>query len=151
MAISDKRDQIILGDSGNKRQSCVTVPGLNVDEFPGILNLQYVTSNVATDAYIFLDSAGTTLRVNTSASFGDSDGTALTGSGASTALDNLASVQINQTLAFDAANTYDVGDDPDAIRTLYWTTSLKKIGTTHDVILAATEPAAASETYSPRL
>lgn len=94
MAVIAKRDQVWLGDSTNKRQCVVGVAGRNVDEFPGVLNLQYVTSNTATDAYIFLDSAGTTLRVNTTSDFGDSDGSALTGSGADTALSNIASVQI---------------------------------------------------------
>jgi len=41
------------------------------------------------------------------------------GGGASTALDNLASVQINASLLFDAAATYDVGSDTDPAATMF--------------------------------
>ncbi len=149
---------IWLGSKGNSRQSIVYIPasitaGSGTADKPGLLFLESITaaggvSNLA-GVFLWADNTGV-LRYSTSVPTNeDGSGTALgASSGASLALDNLVSVQIADTLAFSSADTYDVGDDPDSIRTLYWTTSLKKIGTTYDVTLAATEPSGASYTYT---
>lgn len=146
---------IPLGSWGNNTQSIVYIPaheiaGGGTADKPGLICLESVDSAATLDGvYLWGRSTGVLAYSTTYPTNELTDGTTLGAStGASLALDNLASVQINATLAVDNANTYDIGDDPDSIRTLYWTTSLKKIGTAYDVTLAATEPAAASYTYT---
>ena len=68
--------------------------------------------------------------------------------GASTALDNLASVAINTTLVSDGANTDDLGTDTKPWRTAYLATSLIFDQTTRNVTVQATEPATSARTYT---
>lgn len=142
---------INIGDASDKRQGMLRIPAKDgVADSPGILVLPAsAAAGAITDYALWVDRTGV-LRIHTAIPTNeDSDGSAVgTGSAATPALDNLASVAINTSLVSDTANTDDLGSDPKSWRTLYWTTSLKKIGTTYDVTFAATEPAAASYTYT---
>ena len=148
MAVTFDRTTIPLGSHNGDKQSIVIVPGQDASDKPGILAFEAVNdSGVRTRYFTWFDSNGV-YRYHTSIPTNqDSDGSTIT-SGASTTLNNLGTVACNTSLISDAANTDDLGSDPLSWRTLYWTTSLKKIGTTWDVTLAATEPAAASYTYT---
>jgi hypothetical protein len=150
MAYTDQRNVIPLGSKDGKFQSVVEIGAQAAADKPGILSLVAVDdTGVRTPYYYWTDSNGV-LRKHTSIPTNqDSDGSAVVASDAAdTALSNLAAVAINTSLVSDTANTDDLGSDPLSWRTVYWTTSLKKIGTTWDVTLAATEPAAASYTYT---
>lgn len=150
MAYSYSRNVIPLGDQTGRKQSIVEIPAEAASDKPGILSLVAVADGGVRTAYYYWTDSNGVLRQHTSIPTNqDSDGTAVVASGAATtALSNLASVAINTSLISDTANTDDLGSDPLSWRTVYWTTSLKKIGTSFDVTLAATEPAAASYTYT---
>lgn len=144
-----ERDVIFLGDRSNKKQAVVSIPAKTTANMPGVLNLQSVSGTTVTDRKLFITSAGNDLRVTSGTTFADGDGASLASSGANVTLSNLSgTVAIPITIASDTANTDDLGADPKSWRTLYWTTSLVKVGTTWDVTLAATEPAAASYVYT---
>lgn len=150
MAYTPNRAVSSAGGTEGRQQFIWEIAAATVADKPGILSLVAVNdSGVRTPYFYWTDSNGI-LRQHTSIPTNqDSDGTAVVASSAaSLALDNLAGVAINTSLISDTANTDDLGSDPISWRTLYWTTSLKKIGTTWDVTLAATEPAAASYTYT---
>jgi len=68
--------------------------------------------------------------------------------GATTALDNLASVAINTSLISDTANTDDLGSDAIPWRTAYLSTSLVFDQATRNVTITASEPATSARTYN---
>jgi len=107
-------------------------------------------TTIGTYAYLWATSAGA-WRYGTSAptsSTYDSAGSALTGaSGASLALDNIASCAINTSLISDTHNTDDLGTEPIGWRTGYFGTSVIFVGTTYNTTVAFTE-GAASRTYT---
>jgi hypothetical protein len=115
MAFNNDRSVTFFGDRHNSKQQILAIPCQAAADKPGILLLQDVDdSGVYGDHYLWFDS-NNNLRTHTSKPTNqDSDGSAVAG-GATTALDNLASVAINTSLISDTKNTDDLGS-----AALYW-------------------------------
>ncbi len=141
-------DRIIpFGSPDRGKQIALRIPGGKASGQPGVLVLD--TGEATPTLYkLFVDTGGN-LRITSGTAYGDSDGTAFaSGSGANTALDNLAAVAINTSLVSDAVNTDDLGTDALPWRSAYIRTSLIFDQTTRNLTITASEPATLARTVN---
>jgi len=110
--ITDAQGVMWLGSKYNAQQMKLGIPGGPSANQGGILYLERVDSSGVAQAGVWLGTDGTNLRVYTGATAPastEAGGTAIGAGGATAALDNLASVQINTTLVSDTDDTDDLG------------------------------------------
>ena len=140
---------ISLGDKRNRIQGKFLIAADAVADKPGLLILGNVdgSGTVGTGVAIWADNTGAIRYSATIPTDEDSSGTVIGASGASLALDNLASVAINTSLISDGVAD-DLGSDALPWRTAYLGTSLVFDQTTRNLTITASEPGTSARTVN---
>lgn len=112
---------IWLGSKYNQIQGKVAIPAGPSAEQPGLLFLESRDGSgvLQTGLYVWADSAGALRYSATLPTDEDADGTSIGAGGATAALDNLASVAINDSLISDTDNTDDLGSSAKQWKDIY--------------------------------
>ena len=116
MATNTRATDIFDGDRKNRKQGVRVIPAKAEANKPGVIDLQSVSGTTVTDRYLWHTSAGVLRTGSTFPTTPDSDGAAVgTAGGATTTLNNIASVAIPVSLISDTKNTDDLGS-----AAIYW-------------------------------